>query len=47
MSDKNKQPQKKYGKGSKRREEDFKAVQDNWDFIDWNNKKNKKKESES
>jgi rubrerythrin len=32
----NKQPQ--YGKGSKRRSENFKTIQNNWDEIDWGKK---------
>jgi hypothetical protein len=28
------------GKGSKRRQENFKKVQENWDIIDWDTDKN-------
>jgi hypothetical protein len=34
---------KQYGKGSKRRQENFKKVQDNWDLINWSKKPNVKK----
>lgn len=34
------------GKGSKRRQEDFKKVQSNWDFIDWKSKSKAKSQSE-
>jgi hypothetical protein len=27
------------GKGSRRRKEDFRKVQENWDLIDWGQKK--------
>ena len=37
----NDSPQKQYGKGSKRREENFKAVQDNWGKINWSKKPKK------
>jgi hypothetical protein len=40
----NKPKQTQYGKGSKRRVENFKAIQNNWDSINWGNKKKKVKE---
>ena len=34
---------KTFGKGSKRRSEDFKKVRDNWDEIDWGHEPTKPK----
>jgi len=34
---------KTYGKGSNRRPENFRKVQENWDAIQWSNSKNTEK----